>query len=98
MAIMPEQLAQHTVKNYKCSKCWGFLVKTWVTGPDGQLEKTPDGEQLADVKCREFPDHKGFVTQGWIERERARDFDNAFEVKRDLLKMGIITKDKAYGN
>ena len=98
MAIMPEQLARHTVDNYLCSRCWGFLVKTWVTGPDGQLEKSPDGEQLAEVKCRADNEDFGFVSKSFAEKERAKDFDQAFEVKRDLIKMGIITKEKAYGN
>ena len=98
MCKMPNQLAQHTVKHYRCSCCWGGLVKSWAVDESGQIEKTPEGETLAIVTCREFPDHQGFVTQGWIERERTRDFGFAYEVKRDLLKDGIITKEKAYGN
>jgi len=98
MAIMPEQLAQHTIDNYRCSRCWGFLVKTWVRGLGGTLEKTSDGEQLAEVKCRSCNEDLGFVTHSFTERERAKDFDHAFEVKRDLINMGIITKEKAYGN
>lgn len=98
MAIMPDQLAQDTVENYRCSRCWGFLVKRWVIGSDGLPEKTEEGEQLAEVKCRSCNEDFGFVTQGWIDKERAKDFDQAYEVKRDLIQMGIITKEKAYGN
>ena len=98
MCKMPDQLAQHTVENYRCSKCWCFLVKTLVVDGNGQIQRTDDGETLAIVKCRDYPEHHGFVTQGWIDREKTRDFDQAFEVKRDLLKIGIITKEKAYGN
>ena len=98
MAKMPEQLAQHTVDNYCCSRCWGFLVKRLVVGQDGQLEKTPEGQQLAEVKCRDCKEDLGFVSQAFIEKERAKDFDYGYEVKRDLIQMGIITKEKAYGN
>ena len=98
MAIMPAQLAQHTIDNYRCSRCWGFLVKTWVTGPDGQLEKTPDGgEQLVQVKCRSANEDFGFVSKSFVEKERSKDFDWAYEVKRDLSKMGIITKEEING-
>lgn len=98
MSKMPEQIAQHTVDNYRCSRCWGFLVKTWAVDKDGQLEKTDAGEQLAEVKCRADDADLGFVSNYFIEQERALDFGNAFEVKRDLIQMGIITKEKAYGN
>lgn len=96
MAIVPEQLAQHTVDNYRCSKCWSFLFKVWVVCEDGQLEKSEEGEQLAEVKCRSCNEDLGFVSSSYIERERAKDFGWAYEVKKDLLKMGIITKEKAY--
>lgn len=95
MSIMPNQLAQHTVENYKCSRCWGFLVKSWVKGSDGQLEKSEEGEQLAEVKCRSCNEDLGFVSNTYIERERAKDFNYAYEVKRDLSRDGIITKEKA---
>ena len=94
MATMPEQLAQHTIDHYKCSRCWGFLVKTWAIGPDGQLKKTSDGEQLAEVKCRHCKEDLGFVSQSFIEKEIAKDFNFGYEVKRDLSRMGI-TKEKA---
>ena len=96
MSIMPEQLARHTVENYKCSRCWGFLVMTWVKGSNGQLVKAKEGEVLCEVKCRSADQDFGFVSNSYIERERAKDFDNAFEVKRDLIQLGIITKEKAY--
>jgi len=92
MAIMPAQLAQHTVDNYRCSRCWGFLVKTWVTGPDGQLEKSPDGDQLAEVKCRKANEDFGFVSKSFVEKERSKDFDYSYEVNRDLSRMGIIQR------
>ena len=98
MAIMPEQLAQHTVENYKCSKCYGLLVLTWAKGSDGQLEKTEAGEQLAEVKCRAADQDLGFVSKYFVDQERAKDFDYAYEVKRDLIQMGLITKEKAYAN
>jgi len=98
MSIMPEQLARHTVENYKCSRCWGFLVMVWVKGSDGQLKKSQEGEQLAEVRCRAADQDFGFVSNSYIERERAKDFDNAFEVKRDLIRSGIITKEKAYAD
>ena len=98
MSIMPEQLARHTVENYRCSRCWGFLVMVLVVLPDGQLKKTDEGETLAEVKCRDSDEDLGFVSQYFIEQERVIDFGNAFEVKRDLIRMGIITKEKAYGN
>ena len=98
MCKMPDKLAQHTVANYRCSQCWGFLVKTWAVDEAGQIEKSDDGETLAIVKCRADPDHHGFVTKNWIDRERTRDFDQAFEVKRDLLKFGIITKETVHAN
>ena len=98
MAIAPEQLAQHTVENYRCSRCWGFLVKTWVKGSNGQLAKTKEGEVLCEVKCRSADQDFGFVSNSYIERERAKDFGYSYEVKRDLSQAGIITKEKAYGN
>ena len=98
MAKMPEQLAQHTAENYRCSKCWGFLVKTWVKGSDGQLKKSEEGEQLAEVKCRAADEDLGFVSKYFVEQERAKDFDYSFEVKRDLVRMGLITKEKAYAD
>ena len=98
MSIMTEQLARHTVEYYRCSRCWGDLVKRWVIGADGQPEKTDEGEQLAEVRCRSSGEDYGFVTQGWIDKERAKDFDHAYEVKRELIQTGIITKEKAYGN
>lgn len=98
MSIMPEQMAQLTVANYRCSRCWSFLVKTWAIREDGQLVKSEEGEQLAEVKCRNCGEDLGFVSQYFIEKERVTDFENAFEVKRDLIQMGIITKEKAYGN
>jgi len=98
MCKMPDKLAQHTVANYRCSQCWGFLVKTWAVDEAGQIEKSDEGETLAIVKCRADPDHHGFVTKNWIDRERTRDFDQAFEVKRDLLKFGIITKETVHAN
>ena len=98
MAIMPNQIAQHTVKNYKCSKCWGFLFMKLAVDGAGQLEKSEEGVQLAEVKCRNHDKDLGFVSNYFIEKERAKDFDHAYEVKRDLINMGIITKEKAYGN
>jgi len=98
MCKMPDQMAQHTVEKYLCSVCWADLVKRLAVDEAGQIEKTDYGEALAIVTCRADPDHQGFVTKGWVDRERSRDFDNAFEVKRDLLKAGIITKEKAYAN
>ena len=98
MAKMPEQLAQHTVDNYRCSKCFGLLVLTWAVDEEGRLEKTEEGEQLAEVKCRKENDDRGFVSQYFVDREMERDFSWAYEVKRDLIQMGIITKEKAYGN
>ena len=98
MSIMPEQLARHTVENYRCSRCWGFLVMRLKVLPDGQLEKSEEGETLAEVKCRESDEDLGFVSQYFIEQERAKDFDHGYEVKRDLVREGIITKEKAYGN
>lgn len=96
MSVMPAQLARHTVENYRCSRCWGFLVMTLVVDSNGQLEKSGEGEQLAEVKCRAADKDFGFVSNTFIERERVKDFDNAFEVKRDLIKLGIITREKAY--
>ena len=64
----------------------------------GQLEKSEEGVQLAEVKCRNHDKDLGFVSNYFIEKERAKDFDHAYEVKRDLINMGIITKEKAYGN
>ena len=96
MAIMPEQMAQHTVEKYRCSRCWGFLVKTWATDETGQLKKTEDGEQLAKVQCRGCDEDLGFVTASFIEKVRTKDFDFGYEVKRDLFKMGIITKENAH--
>ena len=95
MAKMPEQLAQHTVEYYRCSRCWGFLVKSWVSGPDGQLEKTPEGNQLAEVKCRSCNEDLGFVSLAFTEKERAKDFNYGYEVTRDLSRMGIVTKENA---
>ena len=97
MSVMPEQMAQQTVEKYRCSRCWGFLFKTWVTGPDGELVKTKEGEQLAAVKCRDCDEDFGFVSMYFIEDERVKDFGYGYEVKRDLSQMGIITKEKAYG-
>lgn len=94
MSIMPEQIARHTVDNYRCSRCWGFLVMEWVKESDGQLKKSDQGEQLAEVKCRTDNEDLGFVSQTFIEKEKTLDFGNAFEVKRDLVKMGIIAKEK----
>ena len=96
MAIMSEQMAQHTVEKYRCSRCWSFLFKIWAIDENGQLRKTEEGEQLAIVKCRSCNEDLGFVSVSFTEKERSKDFDNAFEVKRDLLRMGIITKEKAY--
>ena len=96
MSIMTEQLARHTVDNYRCSKCWGFLIMEWAIDANGQLRKSAQGEQLAEVKCRADNVDLGFVSLTFIEREKVTDFGNAFEVKRDLTKMGIITKEKAY--
>ena len=98
MAIMPERLAQHTVANYRCSRCWGLLVKTWVIDSDGQLKKTKDGEQLAEVKCQSENKDFGFVSKSFVESERSRDFNHAYEVKRDLIDLGVITKEKAYAD
>ena len=95
---MPEKLAKHTIANYKCSRCWGDLSMSWAVDEEGQLEKAVGGEQLAKVVCRTSGEDLGFVSKNFMEKERTRDFDWAFEVKRDLLKMGIITKEKAYGN
>jgi len=90
---MPEKMAQQTVEKYRCSRCWGFLVKTWVKETDRQLAKTEEGEQLAEVKCRSCNEDLGFVSQYFIENERVKDFGYGFEVKRDLSQMGIITKE-----
>ena len=98
MSKMPEQLARHTVENYRCSKCYGLLFLSWVVGPDGQLEKTEEGEQLAEVKCRAADEDLGFVSKYFVEQERAKDFDYSFEVKRDLVRMGLIAKEKAYAD
>jgi len=92
MAIMPEQLAQHTVKNYKCSKCYGLLCLMMATNIEGQLEKSDKGEQLFEVKCRSANEDLGFVSKSFVEKERAKDFDWAYEVKRDLSRMGIIQR------
>ena len=98
MSVMPEQMAQHTVEKYRCSRCWGFLFKTWVKESDGQLAKSEEGEQLAVVKCRDCNEDLGFVSQCFIEDERVKDFGYGYEVKRDLSQMGIITKEKAYAD
>ena len=98
MSIMPELLARHTVENYRCSRCWGFLVMTWVVLEDGQLAKTEGGETLAEVKCRSVDEDLGFVSQYFVDKERIKDFDHAFEIKRDLVQMGIIPKEKAYAD
>jgi len=66
--------------------------------PDGQLKKSDGGETLAEVKCRDADEDHGFVSQYFIENERVKDFGYAYEVKRDLIREGIITKEKAYGN
>ncbi len=98
MSKMPEQIAQHTVDNYRCSRCWGFLVKTWAVDKDGQLEKTVQGEQLAEVKCRAAGEDFGFVSKYFVDQETAKDFNYSYEVRRDLIQMGIITKEKAYAD
>jgi len=98
MAIMLEILAQDTVKRFACSRCWGDLTMTWVVGEDGKFKKSTEGLLLAEVICRRSQKDFGFVTKSFIEKERIKDFDQSFEVKRDLVQMGIITKEKAYGN
>ena len=90
MSIMTDQLARHTVEYYRCSRCWGDLIKRWVIGSDGLPEKTEEGEQLAEVKCRECKDDLGFVSQYFVDQERSKDFDWAYEVKRNLKIMGVV--------
>jgi len=97
MSKMLEQLARHTVKNYRCSRCYGLLCLRLATNPDGQLEKSDGGEQLVQVKCRSANEDFGFVSKSFVEKERSKDFDWAYEVKRDLSKMGIITKEEING-
>ena len=98
MSVMPEQIAQHTVEKYRCSRCWGFLVKTWAMDENGQLKKSEEGEQLVVVKCRGCDEDFGFVSLYFIEDERVKDFGYGYEVKRDCIQMGIITKEKAYAD
>ena len=94
VAIMPDQMAQHTVENYSCSRCWGSLFKRYVTNEDGQIAESPNGEPLSIVKCRRCERDFGFVTNHFIENERIRDFGDAFEVKRMMVKMGLIPREK----
>ena len=98
MAKMPAQMAQHTVENYCCSKCWGSLIKEYVIGPDSQIEKSPEGESLSFVKCRLCDADLGFVSLHFIEKERLRDFGDAYEVKKDLSIMGLVPKEKQHAN
>ena len=98
MAKMPNQMAQLTVTKYRCSRCWSSLVKEYAVGPDGDIEKCPNGEALAVVKCRSCDADLGFVTQHFIERELVRDFGDFFEVKRDLIKSGVIKKEMQHAN
>ncbi|HDD61481.1 MAG TPA: hypothetical protein ENF22_02990 [Chloroflexi bacterium] len=93
MAKMPNQMAQLTVAKYRCSRCWSSLVKEYAVNSDGEIETAPNGEALAVVKCRSCDADHGFVTQHFIERERVRDFGDYFEVKRDLIKSGVIQKE-----
>jgi len=97
MCKMTERLARHTVKNYRCSRCYGLLCLKLATNPDGQLEKSSEGEQLIEVKCRATNEDFGFVSNSFVEKERSRDFDWAYEVKRDLSRMGIVPKEKING-
>jgi len=98
MAIMPEQLARHTVENYRCSKCYGLLCLRLATNPDGQLEKSDKGEQLLEVKCRSANEDLGFVSKSFVDKERAKDFDWSYEVTRDLSRMGIIQRRTAHAD
>lgn len=99
MAKMPAPMAQHTVEHYRCSMCWGSLVKEYVVGPDGQVETTPDGEALCSVKCRTCDDDYGFHSKHFVEEQRLRDFGDAYEVKMDLGIMGHSgSKEKQHAN
>ncbi|HUW23731.1 MAG TPA: hypothetical protein VMW39_06855 [bacterium] len=93
MCKMPDKLATHTVSNYKCSGCWGALVKAWVKDTDGQLLRTEEGEILCEVVCRRDQIDLGFVSKTFIEKASTKDFENAYEVKRDLVNFGIIKKE-----
>ena len=95
---MPERMAQHTVANYVCSRCWGSLFKRYVTNQDVQIAETPNGESLAKVECRQCGGDFGFVTQHWVDQERLRDFGDGFEVIRMMKKMGLIPKEKKHAN
>ena len=98
MAKMPAQMAQHTVVNYRCSMCWGSLIKSYALDPEGSVEKSPSGESLMVVKCRGCNEDLGFVSKHFIEKERLRDFGDAYEVKKDLRIMGLVPKEKQHAD
>ena len=90
MSKMPELIARHSVINYRCAGCWGCLQLKWVIAADGELERTEEGEVLCEVVCQRDQVDLGFVSKHYIDKVTLLDFENAFEVKRDLVNMGMI--------
>ncbi len=85
MQPLNSNLARRTVKNYRCSNCWG------------ELEKKPDPAGTQDsyiVTCKKCCDEtKGYVTEHYVKRMQSNSEFQKREVVRMLRKQNILPSE-----
>lgn len=75
---MTDQLARETEQAYVCAACWGPLLR----------KLRPDG--MASIECANDPEHDGYSTKYWVERQRQNDLNDALEAKHLLRQIGVV--------
>lgn len=81
---LDDTLADKTVRDYVCSRCWGHLLKF------------PEPERRWIVKCHACGDETpGYVTKSYAEARRTESLSEAQEVNHLLSGLGVIQKPKS---
>ena len=80
MDPMTFALARNTVKFYACSGCWGEL--------DSPIPTSDGGFLVLCRRCKE--ETPGYVSQRYVERRRSESIGEEREVKRMLIKVGVL--------
>lgn len=75
---MNDALAQKTIHEYVCSRCWG------------QLTLLADKETRWKITCLKCGDDQGFVTREYAVQRQAESAAEAIEVKQLLAGLGVI--------
>lgn len=82
-SALDDNLAEITLRDYVCAACWGHLVRK------------PAPERMWFIECAKDPEHNGFVTKFWVEKQRQADAGNLMDARYLLQKIGVVPNPHA---